>query len=79
MAADKVIITHTYAARESHDSTADSKTLVRAVSECHPDVTFASGYQDVADTVKQILRSGDLFITMGAGPIDKVIDLLLAE
>lgn len=76
-AADKVIITHTYAAREPYDPTADSKTLTMAISECHPDVCFIESYNDVAKKIKEVLQPQDLFITMGAGPIDKVIDILL--
>ena len=75
--ADKVIVTHTYAAREPYDATADSKTLTRAISECHNDVIFIKEYHEVAKEIKAILQPGDLFITMGAGPVDEVIDLLL--
>lgn len=77
--ADKVIVTHTYAAREAYDPSADSHVLARAISECHPDVTFIRTYQDVADYLKLILQPGDLLVTMGAGPVDRVIDLLLGD
>lgn len=77
--ADQVIITHTYAAREAYDAMADSQVLVDKVAEHHPNVRLIKEYAAAAAYVHSILQPGDLLLTLGAGPVDQVIDLLRAE
>lgn len=74
---DELIVTKTYAAREEYDAQGDSLTLVAAIKRYHPQVNFISTYHDAAQTVSQMLQEGDLVLTMGAGPVNCVIDLIL--
>jgi UDP-N-acetylmuramate--alanine ligase len=75
--ADRVIITPTYAAREPYDETADSKILTSSILKFQDDVHYVDSYEEAADLIDQSIIPGELIVTMGAGPVDGVIDILL--
>jgi len=69
--ADCVLIADVYVARGSQIEGITSKRLVQSIT--HPDIHYIEGSADqMAEKVLPYLRSGDLFLTMGAGDVTKV-------
>ncbi len=79
--ADKVIFAEIYAARETNIYKISSDSLRAEILKRHPgkDVDFMPDFQAMADFVRANARPGDIVITMGAGDIYKVGDLILGR
>jgi UDP-N-acetylmuramate--alanine ligase len=72
---DKLIITDIYliAGREPAEARADfSRELVDEIKKRGIDVTYISGYDNIANELKEIAKPGDLIITQGATDIYQV-------
>ena len=78
-AADKVIITDIYAARENDPGDIHSKDLVEKLYQNNVDVTYISNFEDITDYLRDNVKDNDLVITAGAGPIYKVAEALVQE
>lgn len=66
--ADEVILHEIYAsAREAFDGSIDGRDLADAVSGRHGYVRYIEKVHDAAGVLRESLRPGDLFLTMGAG------------
>jgi len=80
-AADEVVVTEIYPARELPVAGVDAKLVVDAVSETRPGMPLA--YEPTleagASYLRDRLRRGDLLVTMGAGDVRRVGDLLLED
>jgi UDP-N-acetylmuramate--alanine ligase len=78
-AADEVVVTEIYAAREEPVEGVTAQLIVNAVSERRPGMPLA--YQPTLDAAARYLsgrvRRGDLVLTVGAGDVRKVGDMLL--
>ena len=67
-AADEVILHKIYpSAREQYDGTVTGKTLYEAVKQKHRNVRYFEEVMDAREYLAKNLKSGDLFVTMGAG------------
>lgn len=79
--ADKIIITEIYAAREKNVYKISSKELVSEIKRANPtkDVYYFSDFEEIANFVINNAQSGDLVITMGAGDIYKVAEIILEK
>ncbi|UCF98198.1 MAG: UDP-N-acetylmuramate--L-alanine ligase [Spirochaetaceae bacterium] len=67
-AADLVVLHRIYAsAREKSNGSMDGNTLFREVSRHHPQVVYFEEPMDSLSYLRETLRPGDLFVTMGAG------------
>ncbi|MFP4456536.1 MAG: UDP-N-acetylmuramate--L-alanine ligase [Clostridia bacterium] len=75
--ADNLYVTPTYPAREPYDKKGDSKTLIKSIKKHKDNAIYVDSYKEAAKEVYSDLKDNDLVITMGAGPVDKVIELLL--
>lgn len=77
--ADKVILTDIYAAREKNIHKVSSKDLVYAIKskDTNKEVLFISDFHDIADFIAKNAQPYDLVITMGAGDIYKVAEIIL--
>ena len=77
--ADHLILAEIYAAREKNIYKISSEQLMEKIKEKHPeaDVTYIDNFDDMAEYIKNHASKGDMVITMGAGDIYKVGDLLL--
>lgn len=75
--ADQVIIVPIYAAREQNTYGITSQDLAAAASQYHPNVHYAANFEQAAELVLQAIQPGDVVITMGAGNVDQVAELLL--
>ncbi len=76
-AADKVIITDIYAAREDDPGDIHSKDLVKKLYQNHVDVKYISSFEEIEEYLRANVENNDLVITAGAGPIFKVAESLV--
>ncbi len=77
--ADKVVLAEIYAAREKNIYKISSKTLMNRIKEEDPekDAYFFKNFEEIANFVYNNAEAGDLVITMGAGDIYKVGEMIL--
>ncbi len=77
--ADKVVLAEIYAAREKNIHKISSKALMNKIKEVDPtkDVYFFKDFDEIANFVYNNAEEGDLVITMGAGDIYKVGEMIL--
>ena len=77
--ADHLILAEIYAAREKNIYKISSGQLMEKIKELHPDkdVCYIDDFDEMAEYLKGHTSRGDMVITMGAGDIYKVGDLLL--
>ncbi|MFN7148219.1 MAG: glutamate ligase domain-containing protein, partial [Microthrixaceae bacterium] len=78
--ADLLVLTEIYAAGEAPREGVDGTALYDAVRSARPraDVRWAPTLPDVAELLAAELRPGDLCMTVGAGDVTTVADLVLA-
>ena len=76
--ADVLILADIYAAREKNIYEISSEKLKNEIKRVHPDkeVMFISDFDEMADYVLKNAGKGDLVITMGAGDIYRVGDII---
>lgn len=79
--ADKLVLAEIYAAREKNIYRLSSKKLQEEIKRRYPDkeVYFMPEFASMADFVANNAAEGDLIITMGAGDIYKVGDMILEK
>ena len=79
--ADILILAEIYAAREKNIYKISSKELAEEIKRVHPDkkVYYMDTFEEIANYVKKNAEKDDLVITMGAGDIYKVGELIIAE
>lgn len=76
-AANHVIITDIYAARENNTGEIHSKDLVDAINKESANAVYAYSFEEVVRLVREGAKPGDLVITMGAGNVFKIGEMLL--
>ncbi len=76
-AADQVIVTDIYAAREIDDGSVHARELVAASS--HHAIQYIGALRDVADYIAEHVTPGDVVITLGAGDGNKIGEWLLEK
>ncbi|MDR2132251.1 MAG: UDP-N-acetylmuramate--L-alanine ligase [Clostridiales Family XIII bacterium] len=77
--ADRVLMAEIYAAREKNIHRISSKAIVDGIKALHPekDARYFAGFDEMAAFVRENAKPGDLVITMGAGDIYKVGEMIL--
>ncbi len=75
--ADTVIVSDIYAARETDKGEIHSKTLTDRINETSSNAVYMSGFEQIADFIKDNASAGDLILTMGAGDIYRVGEIIL--
>jgi UDP-N-acetylmuramate--alanine ligase len=73
---DVLFIADTYAARETYAEGMSAEELAKEVKR--PKATFVPTFEAAAAEALGILKPGDVFFTIGAGPVDQVGPLVLA-
>jgi len=74
--ADFVILTDIYAAREIDDGTISSKMLADELVKNGINAIHISSFEDIANKINEVVKPGDIVLTIGAGTITKLSDLL---
>lgn len=79
--ADSIIITEIYAAREKNIHKISSSSLAEKIKENYPDkpIVFIESLEEIAAYIKENASDNDLVMTMGAGDVFKICDMLLSE
>ena len=72
---DEVVITDIYAAREKDTLGISAADLATAI--CHPVVRYIGDLSEVAESELERLQPGDVLMTVGAGDVDRVGNLVL--
>jgi len=77
--ADKIIMADIYAAREKNVYKINSKDLVNEIKKRNPgkEVYYFANFDEIANFVVNNAQSEDLVITMGAGDIYKVAEIII--
>lgn len=75
--ADVLLLAETYAAREEPGAGLDARQLAAAITS--PAARYAGSLEQSAQAVLALLEPGDVFFTIGAGDVDKVGHMVLAE
>lgn len=73
--ADSVVVTAVYAAREVPDDGDEADVIVRHL----PSARFVPGMVDAAHVISSQARAGDLILTMGAGSVTTMGNVILAD
>jgi UDP-N-acetylmuramate--alanine ligase len=77
--ADQLFVADIYAASEDPIEGVSAESLTSAIkSYGHKNATYVGKLEESATTVLEHLRDGDLFITLGAGPVYRVSEQVLA-
>ena len=79
-AADAVIITDIYPAGEPAIPGVSGQLIGQAVAEAHPDrdVSYVARLDAAADHLVEVLRPGDLCLTLGAGDLTELPDQVIS-
>lgn len=75
--ADKVIILDIYAAREANTGLIHSKDLTETVNHKSNNAVYASSFDEAIDLILDQAQPGDLILTMGAGDVYKIGEMIL--
>lgn len=76
--ADKVIVAEIYGSREKDTNEISSRDLVERIRKLGGDVIYAPTFEEILLYLKKEMKEGDMVLTMGAGDIYQVGDLLLS-
>lgn len=74
---DMTILLDIYAAREINDGSVSSQNLLAAMTKANVKGQYAKDFACAAELVREIAKPGDTVITMGAGNVYEVIEMLL--
>lgn len=75
---DEAILLDIYAAREINTGEVHSKDILTKMKDIHnKDGHYAESFQEAADLIKKLAQEGDTIITMGAGSVEEVAELLV--
>ena len=79
--ADVVVVAGIYAAGEAPRPGVDENLIVEAVRRSHPDIEIhrAGTLRSVARLLAELLQRGDLCLTLGAGDITTIPDMVMAS
>jgi UDP-N-acetylmuramate--alanine ligase len=79
--ADRVIVPDIYAARDSEADRASvhARDLVQELRKNGVEAEYGSELRETLDRLLEVVESGDVVMTMGAGPVDDVAHDLLRE
>jgi len=76
---DQVIVTDIYAAREKDTGLVHSRQLTERINLNTNNAIYISSFDDIVKYILDNARSGDLVLTMGAGNINQLGDMLLSS
>lgn len=74
---DEAILLDIYAARETNTGEVHSKNIIDKMKKYSKEGIYAESFEEAAEIVKSLVEEGDIIITMGAGNVNEVADLLL--
>ena len=75
---DVLILTDIYASREKDPGDIHSKDLFEKTKGKVKEIIYISDFLEISEYIKQNARENDLIITMGAGDVNRIIDMILS-
>lgn len=76
---DYVVIADVYAAREKNAFGVTSYDLFEVLSKMNPNCKYIGSFEEISDYVMSIAKNGDIVATIGAGDINKCLDIILQK
>lgn len=76
---DELILTDIYAAREKDTGEINSRILTENIRKNGVNVKYVSSFDDIEEYLKRNGSPGDVILTMGAGDVYKIGDMLLKK
>jgi UDP-N-acetylmuramate--alanine ligase len=76
---DHVILADIYAAREKDTGKVSSRDLCEKINEAGGNAIYLGDFDSITEYAKKNCKKNDLLITMGAGNVDSIGDLLLKK
>jgi UDP-N-acetylmuramate--alanine ligase len=76
--ADIVVVTDVYSAGESDSGQVNGPSLADEIATYHPKVYYCPSLEEVKHCLKEILKSGDLALFLGAGNLNQIIPEVMA-
>ncbi len=73
-AADRLVVTDIYAAREEDPGDVSSRDLARLVAERGAEVCYLPDFEQIVEYLNRETRPGDVVMTMGAGDVHRVAE-----
>ncbi len=88
--ADKLIVTDIYAAREKDTGEIHSSMLVEKINDIRGKITeagdtqkekavYIKSFEDIASYLSENIAPGEIIITMGAGDVFKIGEMLIGQ
>ncbi len=74
--ADRIIVTDIYAAREKDTGEIHASDLSKKLSERGKNAIYISSFDEIATQLGSVIGQGDIVITMGAGNVYKISEIL---
>ncbi len=72
-AADELIVTHIYAAREKDDGVTSAEKLASEIAERGINAKYMENFSDIEEYIKNTASEGDIIFTMGAGDVTNIL------
>ncbi|MGB4440142.1 MAG: UDP-N-acetylmuramate--L-alanine ligase [Sedimentibacter sp.] len=76
---DEAILLDIYAAREIDTGEIHSKDIISKMKDYDKDAYYAENFQAAADIIRSLAKRGDIIITMGAGNVNEVAELIIEK
>lgn len=77
--ADSIIVTDIYAAREKNPGDIHAKDIVSEIQKLGKNALYISEFDEIANYLLENAVPNDLIITMGAGNVNQVADIILGN
>lgn len=77
--ADLTIITDIYSAREKDYGDIHSKTLCKSINMTGNESIYIETFEEIVEFLKENLQDGDMVVTMGAGDVYKIGEMLIND
>lgn len=74
---DSVYLTDIYAAREKFDGSISSGLLINDIKKVNQNAYYIPEFKDIAEIIKKTSTEDDLILTMGAGTIGELAEMLI--
>ena len=74
---DNIIITDIYAAREINEFNVSENDIIKELKKLGKECTHISNYEDIKNYLKDKVNENDLILTLGAGNVTKLSEILI--
>ena len=74
---DNIIITDIYAAREINEFNVSVNDIIKELKKLGKECTHISNYEDIKNYLKDKVNENDLILTLGAGNVTKLSEILI--